>query len=97
MGWSAPTRQCRHPRITDLAGGARPDNVAQVLCEAPRGTRSVVRHVEEVTQISDQHVATPYRRTRHGVLAYRSLVALPTIMTRDAAMHRQGIDAAAGV
>jgi hypothetical protein len=34
--------------MTDLAGGARPDNVDQVLREAPRGTRSVVRHVEEV-------------------------------------------------
>jgi hypothetical protein len=33
-----------------------------MLREAPRGTRSVVRHVEEVTQISDQHVATLYRR-----------------------------------
>ena len=63
MGRSAPTRQCRHPPITDLAGGTRPDNVAQMLREAPRGTRSVVRHVEEVTQISDQHVATLYRRT----------------------------------
>ena len=62
MGRSAPTRQCGHPRITDLAGGARPDNVAQVLREAPRGTRSVVRHVEEVMQISDQHVAKLYRR-----------------------------------
>ena len=62
MGRSAPTRQCRHPRITDLAGGARPDNTAQLLREAPRGTRSVARHVEEVMQISDQHVATLYRR-----------------------------------
>ncbi|BBU22208.1 Uncharacterised protein [Mycobacterium xenopi] len=34
-----------------------------MLREAPRGTRSVVRHVEEVTQISNQHVATLYRRT----------------------------------
>jgi len=48
MGRSAPTRQCGHPRITDLAGGARPDDVDQVLREAPRGTRSVVRHVEEM-------------------------------------------------
>jgi hypothetical protein len=62
VGWAAPTRQCRHPRITNRAGGACPDNVAQMLREALRGTRSVVRHVEEVTQISDQHVATLYRR-----------------------------------
>ena len=34
---------------------------------------------------------------RHGVVAYRSSVALPTIMTRDAAMHRQGVGAAGGV
>jgi hypothetical protein len=33
----------------------------------------------------------------HVVVAYRSPVALPTIMTRDAAMHRQGVGAAAGV
>ena len=62
MGGAAPTRQCRYPPITDLAGGARPDNVAQVLREAQRGTRSIVRHVEEVMPISDQHVATLYRR-----------------------------------
>lgn len=42
MGQSAPTRQCRHPRITDLAGGAGPDNVAQVLREALRGPRRCV-------------------------------------------------------
>jgi len=66
MGRSAPNGNADHPRITDLAGGARPDNFAQVLRQAPRGTRSVVRHVEEVTQISDQHVAKLYRRTRHG-------------------------------
>jgi hypothetical protein len=62
VGRAAPTGQCGYPPITDLAGGARPDNVAQVLREAPRGTRSVVRHVEEVLQISDQHVAKLYRR-----------------------------------
>lgn len=48
--------------MTDLAGGAGADNGAQVLREAPRGTRSVVRHVEEVMQISDQHVAKLYWR-----------------------------------
>ncbi len=68
MGRSAPTRQRRHPRITNLAGGARPDNIAQMLRQAPRGTRSVVRHVEEVTQISDQHAATLYRRTATAFL-----------------------------
>lgn len=69
MGRSALPRQCRHPRITDLAGGARPDNVAQMLREAPRGTRSVVRHVQEVIQLSDQHVATLYRRTTTAFLS----------------------------
>src|SRR5258708_18019709 len=68
VGRSAPTRQRRHPRITNLAGGARPDNISQMLRQAPRGTRSVVRHVEEVTQISDQHAATLYRRTATAFL-----------------------------
>jgi hypothetical protein len=97
MGWSAPTRQCRRPRITDLAGGTRPDNVAQVLREAPRGTRSVVRHVEEVMQISDQHVAKLYRRQATAFLRTDRRRLCLTIMTRDAAMYRQGVGAAAGV
>jgi hypothetical protein len=56
-----------------------------------------VRHVEEVMQISDQHVAKLYRRQATAFFAYRSSAALPTIMTRDAAMYRQGVGAAAGV
>jgi hypothetical protein len=62
MGRSAPTRQRGHPRVTNLAGGTRPDNIAQMLRKAPRGTRSVLRQAQKVTQISDQHAATLYRR-----------------------------------
>jgi len=68
VGRSASTRQRRHPRITNVAGGAGPDNIAQLLRKAPRGTRSVLRQAEKVTQISDQHAATLYRRTATAFL-----------------------------
>ena len=37
-----------------------------MLRKAPRGTRSVLRQAQKVTQISDQHAATLYRRTATG-------------------------------
>ena len=39
-----------------------------MLRKAPRGTRSVLRQAEKVTQISDQHAATLYRRTATAFL-----------------------------
>jgi hypothetical protein len=39
-----------------------------MLRKAPRGTRSVLRQTEKVTQISDQHAATLYRRTATAFL-----------------------------
>lgn len=45
VGRSPPTRQRRTPTDHQPAGGARPDNIAQMPRKAPRGTRSVVRHV----------------------------------------------------
>lgn len=56
------------PRITDLADGARPDNIAQMLRETAYGTRSVLWQAEKVTQVSDQHVATLYRRQAAAIL-----------------------------
>src|SRR4029077_15218607 len=83
VGRSASTRQRRHPRIANVAGGAGPDNIAQMLRKAPRGTRSVVRQAKKVTQISDQHAATLYRRTAtallrtaHRWLCLRSLLVM---------------------
>lgn len=39
-----------------------------MLRKAPRGTRSVLRQAKKVTQISDQHAATLYRRTATAFL-----------------------------
>jgi hypothetical protein len=39
-----------------------------MLRKAPRGTRSVLRQAEKVTQISDQHAAKLYRRTATACL-----------------------------
>lgn len=49
-----------HGSPTSPAVPAR--TISQMLREAPRGTRCVGRQAEEVTRISDQHVARPYRR-----------------------------------
>jgi len=45
-----------------------PDNITQMLRKAPRGTRSVRRQAENLTQISDQQAATLYRRTATALL-----------------------------
>ena len=79
-GWRGRSAwQRAHPADVGIAGGGRPDDVAQVLCQATCGTGRVLGQVQEMIQVGDHHSAGLYRPQYHGQAWHPTLVtAQPT-------------------
>jgi hypothetical protein len=56
--WAPTTWQYAHPRFAGFGGRGRLDDAAEMIGHSPGGSRSIVRHVEEMVEVAHEHRTT---------------------------------------